>query len=160
MNSELMKDYFVVIWNKRPGLLLRKWGMLVLDTLMGHLTPEMKTTITGSCMNTDMVMPGGVGITSQLQVLDVVMNKRLKSYIKQLCSEWLLTEDHGLTPAGRIKKPSMILCQCIITTWLCMSPEVIVKALNSSVYPVQWMGLIICCGMSVKRMRMLALSVR
>jgi hypothetical protein len=40
MNSELMKDYLLVIWNKRPGVPLRKWGMLVLDTLMGHLTPE------------------------------------------------------------------------------------------------------------------------
>ena len=34
------------------------------------------------------------------------------------------------------------------------------KALNSAVYPVQWMGLIICCGMSMKRMGMLALSVK
>jgi hypothetical protein len=70
----------------------------------------MKTTITGSYMNTDLVMPGG-GITSQLQVLDVVMNKQLKSFVKQLCVEWLLTEDHGLTPFGGIKKPNVILCQ-------------------------------------------------
>jgi len=71
-----------------------------------------------------------------------------------------LTEDHGLTPAGRIKKPSVILCQWIIRTWLCVSPAVVMKALNSAVYPVQWMGLIICCGMSMKRMGMLALSVK
>jgi hypothetical protein len=41
-----------------------------------------------------------------------------------------------------------------------MLPEVIMKALNSAVYPVQWMGLMIFCGMSVKQMGMLALSVR
>jgi hypothetical protein len=41
-----------------------------------------------------------------------------------------------------------------------MSPEVFMKALNRAVYPVQWVGLIVCCGMSVKRKGMLALSVR
>ena len=58
MISELMKDYLLMIWNRRPGALLRKWGMLALVVLMGHLTPEMKATITGSYMNTGMVIPG------------------------------------------------------------------------------------------------------
>jgi hypothetical protein len=119
----------------------------------------MKATVTDSYMNTQT--------WSCLEVGDYITavgarccDEQTKYYLKQLCSEWLLTEDHGLTPAGRIKKPSVILCQWIVTTWLWMSPEVIKKALNSAVYPVQWMGLMICCGMSVKRMGMLALSVR
>jgi len=57
-----MKAYLLVIRKRRPGVLLRKWRMLVLDTLMGHLTPEMKATITGRYMNTDMAMPGGWGL--------------------------------------------------------------------------------------------------
>ena len=36
-----------------------------------------------------------------------------------------------------------------------------VKRLRSDVYPVQWMGLMVmCCGMAVKRMGMLGVSVR
>jgi uncharacterized ferredoxin-like protein len=32
--------------------------------------------------------------------------------------------------------------------------------LRSAVCPMQWMGLMICCGMAVKRMGMLGISVR
>jgi hypothetical protein len=31
---------------------------------------------------------------------------------------------------------------------------------RSAVYPVQWMTLMICCGMAMKRMGMLAVNVR
>jgi len=34
------------------------------------------------------------------------------------------------------------------------------KSFKSAVYPLQWMGLMICCGMEVKRMGMLGVSVR
>jgi len=49
-------------------------------------------------MNTDLVIiPGGV--TLQLQVLDVVVNKPFKNHLKQLYSEWLLKGYHALNPA-------------------------------------------------------------
>jgi hypothetical protein len=31
---------------------------------------------------------------------------------------------------------------------------------RSAVYPMQWMGLMICCGMAVQRMGMLGVNVR
>jgi hypothetical protein len=78
-------------------------------------------------MNTDLVVIPG-GMTLQLQVLDVVVNKPFKDHLKQLYSEWLLKGDHALSPAGRIKKPSVtILCQWIITAWQRISSEVTVK---------------------------------
>ena len=99
--------------------------MLVLYVFKGHLTPEIKATITCSSMNTNLVIIPG-GMTSQLQVL--VVNKPCKDHLKQLYSEWFLTGDHTLTSAGRIKKSSVtILCQWIIMAWQCISPEVIVK---------------------------------
>jgi hypothetical protein len=86
MTSDLTKDWLLVVWNRRPGALLRKRRMLVLDAFKGHLTPEVKATITGGSINTDLVViPGGV--TSQLQVLDVVVNKPFKDHLKQLYSE-------------------------------------------------------------------------
>ena len=31
ISNEPMKDWFAVVWNRRPGVLLRKWGILLLD---------------------------------------------------------------------------------------------------------------------------------
>jgi hypothetical protein len=93
-----MKDWLLLVWNRRPGALLRKRGMLGLDAFQGHLTPEVKATITGGSINTGLVVILG-GMTSQLQVLGVVVNKPFKDHLKQLYSEWLLSGDHTLTPA-------------------------------------------------------------
>jgi putative intracellular protease/amidase len=76
--------------------------MLVVDVFKGHLALEIKAAITGISTNTDLVIIPG-GITSQLQVLDVMVNKPFLDYLKKRYSEWLLTGDHALTPAGRIK---------------------------------------------------------
>jgi len=78
-----MKDWLLVVWNRRPGAILRKQGMLVMDVFKGHLTPEIEATVTGSSMNTDLVVIPG-GMTLQLQVLDVVVNKPFKDHLKQL----------------------------------------------------------------------------
>jgi len=43
----------------------------------------------------------------------------------------------------------------ITMVWQHISPEVIVRDLGSAVYPVQWIGLMIFCGMTVMRMGML-----
>jgi len=52
--------------------------MPVFDAFQGHVTPEIKVTITGRSMNTDlMVIPGG--INSQIQVLNVVVKKPFKT---------------------------------------------------------------------------------
>jgi hypothetical protein len=59
-------NWLAVVWNIRPGVLHRKWGMLVLDVFKGHLTPEMKATI--SSINTDLAVTLA-GITLQLEVL-------------------------------------------------------------------------------------------
>jgi hypothetical protein len=45
-------------------------------------------------------------------------------------------------------------------TWQHISPEVIVKGFRGAVYPMECMGLMICCGMAVKRIGMLRVSVR
>jgi hypothetical protein len=88
-----------VVWNEGPRVLRTKWGVLILAEFKGYVTPEMKATITGSSMNTDVVViPWGWG-TSQLQVLDDVVNTPLKDHLKQLCNVWLLTGDHALTPS-------------------------------------------------------------
>jgi putative intracellular protease/amidase len=59
--------------------------MLVLDAFKGLLTPEIKSAVTSSFMDTDLVVIPG-GITSQLQTI----NKPFKDHLKQLYSEWHL----------------------------------------------------------------------
>jgi len=52
--------------------------MTVFDAFQEPVTPEIKVTITGRSMNTDlMVIPGGMN--SQLQVLNVVVKKPFKT---------------------------------------------------------------------------------
>jgi len=110
-------------------------------------------------MNTDeVVIPAGE--TSQLQELYVAANRLFKGYLKQLYSEWLCGEDHVLNPAGRIKNLSVVLCHWIVTAWYDISPEVTVKKLQKCVSSTLD-GTVGCVFvMSVKRLGMLAVSVR
>jgi hypothetical protein len=48
-----MKDWLLGAWNRRPGELLVKQGMLVLGMCKGCLAPEVKVTITGDSMNSE-----------------------------------------------------------------------------------------------------------
>jgi hypothetical protein len=59
-------------------VLVRNLGMVVLDACKGPLTPAVKSPVTGSFMNKDLVvMPAGGEMTSQLQV--VVVNRLFTS---------------------------------------------------------------------------------
>jgi hypothetical protein len=80
-----------------------------------HLTLQIKEEMRKA--NTDrIVIPGG--LTSQLQVLDVVVNKPFKYHLQQLYSGWLLKGNHALTPGGKLKKPSRtVLGEWILTAW-------------------------------------------
>ena len=42
ITSELTKNWYLVVWDRRPGGLLRKQGMLVLDEFKRQLTPAIK----------------------------------------------------------------------------------------------------------------------
>jgi hypothetical protein len=73
-----------------------------------------------------VIIPGGM--TSQLQVLDVVVNKPFKDRLRCLYGEWLLSGNCPLTPAGNIRRPSEApLGQWIKSAWDDISPESIVK---------------------------------
>jgi hypothetical protein len=113
MTNELMMDWVKVVWKRRPGTLLNKRGMLVLDSFKGHLTQQVKEEMRKA--NTDLiVIPDGM--KSQLQVLDVVVSRPFKDHLRQLYSDWLLEGNHALTPGGKLKKPSVtILGQWILT---------------------------------------------
>jgi hypothetical protein len=115
MTNELMMDWVKVVWKRRPGTLLNKHGMLVLDSFKGHLTQQVKEEMRKA--NTDLIVIH-CGMTSQLQVLDVVVNKPFKDHLRHLYNDWLLEGNHALTPGGKLKKPSVTMFgERILTTW-------------------------------------------
>jgi hypothetical protein len=62
-------------------------------------------------------------MTSQLQVLDVVVKKPFKDRLRRLYGEWLLSGNCPLIPAGNIRRPSEeLLGQWIKTAWDDISP--------------------------------------
>lgn len=125
MTNELVMDWVKVVWNRRPGALLRQRGMLVLDAFRGHLTPQVKKVLEDG--HTDLVVIPG-GMTSQLQVLDVVVNKPFKDCLRRQYTEWMMSGDKQVTPTGKLKKPSVaLLGEWILTAWNNISSDSIVK---------------------------------
>ncbi|KAJ8367215.1 hypothetical protein AAFF_G00324280 [Aldrovandia affinis] len=125
METELVVDWLKVVWGRRRGGLRKRRNMLVLDAFRGHLTEPVKKQV--KAMNGDLVIIPG-GMTSQLQVLDVVVNKPFKDHLRKRYTEWLLAGNHALTPSGKIQKPAVRrLCEWILQAWADVSPESIVN---------------------------------
>uniref|UniRef100_A0A674NL54 HTH CENPB-type domain-containing protein n=1 Tax=Takifugu rubripes TaxID=31033 RepID=A0A674NL54_TAKRU len=105
METELVVDWLKVVWGRRRGGLRKKRNMRILDAFL--------------------IIPGGM--TSQLQVLDVVVNKPFKDNLPKKYTEWLLSGDHALTPTGEIQKPPVrLLCEWILHAWDAVSPKSII----------------------------------
>jgi hypothetical protein len=59
---------------------------MLFDAFNGHLTLEIEATI----ISIYMVLVIHRGMTSQLQILDVVMNKTFRNHLNQFYGDWLL----------------------------------------------------------------------
>ena len=83
------------VWENRPGGLLKKKACLVYDMFKAHLVEPVKKRLED--INTDVaIIPGG--LTSQLQPLDVSINKPFKEKVRTLWSNWMAgEEDHPFT---------------------------------------------------------------
>uniref|UniRef100_A0A3Q3KXW9 HTH CENPB-type domain-containing protein n=1 Tax=Labrus bergylta TaxID=56723 RepID=A0A3Q3KXW9_9LABR len=124
METGLVVDWLKVVWGGRYGGLRKKRYMLVLDAFRGHLTEPVKSQV--RAMNGDLVIiPGGV--TSQLQVLDAVVNKPFKDNLRKRYTEWLLSGNHALTRTWKIQKLSVrLLCEWILQAWDAVSSQSII----------------------------------
>lgn len=128
MTEELTMDWLKTVWMRRPGALFGQPSMLVLDAFKGHTTEKVKQLIK-ECGSDFVCVPGGM--TSQLQPLDVSVNKPFKDNFKRLYNEWLCSEerDSALTPSGRVKRASCSqLCRWVEEAWSMISPEIIKKS--------------------------------
>ncbi|EEC13216.1 POGO family transposase [Ixodes scapularis] len=90
INEGMVKEWFEMVWVKRPGADLKPPNMLVLDPLRGHICPGVKA-----------IQEAG---TELLQPLNVAVNKPFKVRIAAFYKEWLVKDDAAKTPTGRSKK--------------------------------------------------------
>jgi hypothetical protein len=135
MNENEMLWWIENVWNQR-NLLGNPRSLLVLDSFRGHLVNSVKNRFIEKQTNI-AVIPGG--LTSKLQPLDVSINKSFKSKLRQYYQDWMISEIHELTPAGRIKKPSYsTIAKWVMDSWNDVDTALIYRSFK-------------CCGISVAR---------
>jgi hypothetical protein len=89
--------------------------MLILDAFRGHLSDELKVELERKNFNLVVVLGG---MTSQLQPLDVSVNKPFKDYLRKEYEAWLLSKNLPLTPSGKIKRASASeLAEWVSAAW-------------------------------------------
>ena len=73
------------------------------------------------------VIPGG--LISQLQPLDVSVNKPFKGFMHEEQAQWSEAPTHYVTLAGRVKRPSISnFCECVKNSWQRVKSETTVKS--------------------------------
>lgn len=125
MDEALMREWIRTVWNRRPGALLQRRNMLVLDAFRGHLTTSVKEALRDG--KTDLVVIPG-GMTSTLQPLDVVLNKPFKDRVRAFYNDWM-AGDNPRTPTGRLRRPPLAtVCAWVSEAWRSLPEEMVVRA--------------------------------
>lgn len=130
MVADLMLDWLDTVWGRRPGALLKKKAMLVLDSFRGHLVNAVSNKMRR--MNTyPAIIPGG--LTSILQPLDVSVNKPFKDNMRRFYVDWMASDNHALTKGGKIKKPSIeTVCEWIVRSWELITPQIVKRSFKKT----------------------------
>jgi hypothetical protein len=130
MTQELMLEWIKLVWNRRPGFSRNPPNMLVLDAFKGHLTDSVKKMLKESSCDL-AVIPGG--LTSQLQPLDVSLNKPFKAYLRDEYDAWLSTENLPLTKTGKFKKaPPSTIAKWVASAWAKIDVTIVQKSFKKT----------------------------
>jgi hypothetical protein len=111
MTLELMEDWLGYVWERLPGTLSKPWSMLATEAFCGHVSGRIRNRLRNK--NTDLVVIPN-GMTSQLQPLDVSVNKLFRHPVHKHYNAWLSKDNHTLTPSGKIKRSTTL----IIMQWI------------------------------------------
>ena len=123
-----MKVWLEKVWSKHPGGHLKKPSLLVCYQFKAHVTESTQRLATK--LKTHLtVIPGG--LTSQLELLDVSVNKPFKGFMHEEWAKWIEAPTYHVTPAGRVKRPSISnVCEWVENSWQRVKSETIVKSLK------------------------------
>ncbi|KAM7313092.1 pogo transposable element with KRAB domain [Ixodes scapularis] len=128
MDTDLMIDWIDSVWRKRPGANLGVRAMLVLDSFRCHISDRVKDKL-AACHSDLVIIPGGM--TSQLQPLDVCLNKPMKDYVRTAYNEWLIHGEHALAPARRLKRATLDdLAKWVQGAWKALPRAMVVHSLK------------------------------
>ena len=89
-----------------------------------HITDNVKSHVHNHTNSDISVIPGG--LTSHLQLADVLWNKPLKEAYKAKYNEWMMSGEKSYTAAGNIRAPDKALClQWVKQAWESVTTEVV-----------------------------------
>ncbi|KAM7287750.1 hypothetical protein ISCGN_031441 [Ixodes scapularis] len=126
MNDELVVDWLKNVWKNRPGGMLVKKSLLVLDSFRGHLTPKVRAELREAHMHL-AVIPGG--LTGMLPPLDVSVNWPFKVEFHRCYTEWMASGNHEKTPTGRLKRaPLATVAKSILDARNAVSLDIVSKS--------------------------------
>ena len=133
-----MKIWFNKLWSQRPGGLLKNelcWILLLQSPRYTKCKSECSRLENPACCDTCWA-------TSQLQALDVSVNKPFKGLMKKEWMLWMQSAGNDLTPTGRINKASIAqVCDWILRSWNGVKKEVFMDHLKNAALAMLWMEL-------------------
>jgi len=98
----------------------------VCDHFKAHVTESTKRLATKLKTRLTVILGG---LTSQLQPLDVSVNRPFKGFVHEEWAKWTEAATHHVTPAGRVKRPSIPnVCEWVKNSWQRVKSETIVKS--------------------------------
>ena len=83
---------------------MKKPALLVLDQFRAHITEATEKRFKEEKTHLAIILGG---LTSQLQPLDVSINKPFKVVMREERNKWMAAGNHDLTPTGRMKRPAI-----------------------------------------------------
>jgi hypothetical protein len=99
--------------------------MLAVDAFHGHLTDRIRNRLRNKII-TLVIIPSGM--TSQLQPLDMSINKPFKHLVCKHYDAWLNKDNHILAPSDKMKGASLsIVVEWIPKAWKEVSVNIIPK---------------------------------
>ncbi|KAK3920835.1 Pogo transposable element with KRAB domain [Frankliniella fusca] len=123
--EDITSEWLGTVWARRPGALLNKQSMLVLDSFRVHLTDHIKAQMQRHKPDL-VIIPGGM--TSILQPLDVSVNKPFKNKIEDYYNDWMLSGVKQYTPSGSIRRPDPVLVDWVQRAWNSIPENIIRKS--------------------------------
>ena len=104
-----------------------KKKLLIWDSFKCHIDENIKGLLHDKNVFS-AIIPGGY--TSQIQTLDVCINRPFKSRMEELFDEFMADESqHSFTRGGNMKAASMTqICNMVVRAWEDITPDIIIKS--------------------------------
>ena len=123
MNTELTKKWIQAIFGENA----QQKKLLIWDSFKCHYEKSVKQLLHGQNIFS-AVIPGGC--TSQVQTLDVCINRPLKARMEELYDDFMADEtQHTFTKKGNMRAPSMTqMCNMVATAWEGITADIILRS--------------------------------